>query len=760
MKEDTSLEDLIEQFLDRCRSGDAPDAGSFAAEHPGHSAKLLEILPLMLEMEGLRCEKTQKIFPLSSHAPNLPDSDYKLLRKIGSGGMGVVFEALQISLNRKVAVKLLSSSLLADALQREHFENEARVIAMLHHPNIVKILSAGCSPERCYYAMELIEGKGLDQCSFNDPREIARIGLQAAKALAYAHSCGIMHRDIKPANLLLDANGEVHVSDFGLAFVLRGDNEIVEREGSRSGTLRYMSPERLTDGVNTFSSDQYSLGATLYELITKSPLLPERSPKELMERICREPVPPLQCAEPDLAAIINKSVSYHPGNRYRNMDELAEELQHFLNHEPVHAAAPSPVRRLVLWAKRKPAVAVLAFAALSCAAAFVIALAEGYRRTADALNLAKKNAAVADATLSQVFARVAEQPPSQKNTLLLSALLPYYQMIAGERNLPDSKISEANAILGECALRAGSYALAGEAFRNMMKFRTNAFPLNQLAAALKKQGKEKESTELSRQVAARFSGSEKAEDRFEAVRALLALSGSPESKERSQAFRILEDLLANHADNPDYRFLYAQLLGGNPRLFRNKRIPGVEPNAVILLLQLADAHPERPEYGLALVELMLRKFRYARSFRERERQEAADAVNLSERLLGRWPNDPQIVSAVVQLHRRYLELLRRRGEDAGVRKGTDRLLGILEILFYNPEISDSVKEHLLHLQFRHLDLFRRGNRTEEATLLLEKIKRELDYYHGPELPEFRKKLEAETERKPDAVSNSKYERSR
>lgn len=746
MNEEISLEDLIELFLDRCRAGSTPDAASFAAEHPEHSAELLKILPLLLEMEGLGHEKTQKISPQPSQAPNLPDSDYRLLRKIGSGGMGVVFEALQISLNRRVAVKLLSSSLLADALQRERFENEARVIAMLHHPNIVKILSAGCSPERCYYAMELIEGKGLDQCTFSDLREIAGIGLQAAKALAYAHSCGIMHRDIKPANLLLDAAGEVHVSDFGLAFVLRGDNEIVEREGSRSGTLRYMSPERLADGVNTFSSDQYSLGATLYELIAKSPLLPERSPKELMERICREPVPPLQCSEPDLAAIINKSISYHPGSRYRSMDEMAEELQHFLNREPVHAASPSPAKRLVLWTKRKPAVAALTFAAFSCAAAFVIALAEGYRRTADALEQAERNAAVADETLSQVFARIAEQPPSQKNTLLLSTLLPYYRMIAGERNLPDSKICEANAIIGECALRAGSYALAEKAFRSMMKFRTDAFPLNQLAAALKKQGKAEEAEELSRQVAARFSGSEKAEDRFEAVRALLALSNSPESKERSQAFGILEALLADHPNHPEYRFQYAQLLGGNPRLFRNKRIPGIEPNAVVLLLQLADAHPERPEYGLALVELMLRKFRYARSFRERERREAADTVTLSERLLGRWPNDPQIVSAVVQLHKRYLELLRQRGKDAEAGKETNRLLGILEILFYNPEISDAVKENLLRLQFRHLELFRRSGRTEDAALLLEKIKRELNHYHGAELPEFRKKLETETGR--------------
>lgn len=417
--------------------------------------------------------------------PDLEGDDYRLIRRLGSGGMGVVFEALQLSLNRKVAVKLLSPLLLQDAAQRIQFEHEAHVIARLHHPNIVRIFSATCRPGCCYYAMELIEGKSLDGCEFSNPYEIARIGLQAARAIAYAHRCGILHRDIKPANLLLDEAGEVHVSDFGLAFLLQERNEVIEKEGAQSGTLRYMSPERLVHGVNTFSSDQYAFGVTLYELVAKSPPFPGIAPEELMERICREPVPPLKCIEPDLAAIINKCVSFRPESRYRSMDELSEDLLHFLNHEPVGASSPSPSRRLQLWMKRKPAVAVLSLAAALCAAAFVVALAAGYLQTASALKLAENNAAVADAVLSQVFTRIVEQPPSQKNTQLLSALLPYYRMIARGKNLPESKVCEANAVIGECALRTGSYALAEKAFRNMMKFRKDAFPINQLATALK-----------------------------------------------------------------------------------------------------------------------------------------------------------------------------------------------------------------------------------------------------------------------------------
>lgn len=218
----------------------------------------------------------------------------------------------------------------------------------------------------------------------------------------------------------------------------------------------------------------------------------------------------------------------------------------------------------------------------------------------------------------------------------------------------------------------------------MMKFRKDAFPVNQLATALKKQGKDKEATELFRQVADRFAMSERAEDRFETVRALLALSGSPESVERSRAFGMLETLLEDDPDHPEYRFQYAQLLAGNPRLFRERRIPGIEPNAAVLLLQLAGAYPERPEYGLALVELMLKKLRYARNFREHNQRELADTVNLSERLLGRWPNDPQIISGMVRLHARYIGALRREGKDAWARRESDRLQGILEVLFTIP----------------------------------------------------------------------------
>ena len=178
-----SVEEIASEFLERRQAGEDLKTEDFLAEHPEHADELRGLLDLMLDMEKISPDQTRKSAPPQPERTNLPDSDYRLVRKIGSGGMGVVFESIQVSLNRRVAVKLLNSSLLTNDNQRALFENEAKVIAMLHHPNIVKIYSAGCSEERCYYAMELIDGKGLDRCHFDDLRGLARIGLQAAQAL-------------------------------------------------------------------------------------------------------------------------------------------------------------------------------------------------------------------------------------------------------------------------------------------------------------------------------------------------------------------------------------------------------------------------------------------------------------------------------------------------------------------------------------------------------------------------------------------------
>ena len=249
-----------------------------------------------------------------------------------------------------------------------------------------------------------------------------------------------------------------------------------------------------------------------------------------------------------------------------------------------------------------------------------------------------------------------------------------------------------------------------------------------------------ESERLSRKVISKFEKSEDKTERFEAVHALLALSDAPDSNERSRAFRILEGLLGSQPDHPEYRFLYAVLLSGNPRLHNSLRIPGVEPNAVKLLTRLAEDHPERPEYGLALLDIARRKFRLRRASRSESFGED-EAIQLSIRMLGCWPNDPQIVSAVVNLHSGYIDFLRKQGEEKKIRKENERLLGILEVLFYNPDISDTVKEELIQLQLRRLRMLRRHSLGTDVEDLTDKIKRELENYRGPRRDEFRNQLD-------------------
>ena len=686
-----TFEELVDLYLDRCHLGDAPDIAVFAAEHPEHAAELLETLPLLNDLETIGDAARGRSVATTAELPELPGSDFRLLRKIGGGGMGVVFEARQLSLDRRVAVKLLASSLVSNAARRAQFEREARLVATLRHPGIVKVIAAGQSAGTCYYAMELIDGERLDRHAFTDDlRVLADVGLQAARALAYAHAHQVMHRDIKPSNLLLDRNGVVHIADFGLACALEDGRDAIDRPGAQNGTLRYMPAERLIHGISSFLGDQYALGATLYELIARHPILAERSSARLFRRICTAPVPPLSCAEPDLAAIVNKCVAYDPRDRYPSMDDLAEDLRRFLDHEPV-LAAPTPARRrLALWVRRKPLVAALsAFAAVSALCA-LCALAVGYLRTADALRRAERNAALAGAALSGVFRSVENQSPSRRDTQLLSELLPYYGELARRQDMPPDKIAEANRILGTCAFRTGNYALAERAFRHLTTARTTAADRNNLADALRRQGRTDEANAIYREVADGFAASTNATDRFESVRALKALAQDDyDSPDRVRAFQILADLLKESPRDPDYRYQYALILGANPRVFSALRLPGLKPNPTQILSQLADEYPDRPEYGLALVDLVERRLRATRRPRAEDLYDFSNAMERADRLLGRFPNMPDVVSAVIRMRDAYVNFLRRIGSATAANQLQTRTTGILEMLAHSPEAPDS-----------------------------------------------------------------------
>ena len=730
MNDDTTFEDLIEAYLEMFRGGTAPEIGDFAHLHPEYADRLAELLPLMVKMENCAADTRRDHAASGGEFPDLTGSDYRLVRKIGAGGMGEVFEAMQISLDRKVAVKVLSPSLTADPAQREQFENEARVIAMLHHPNIVKIYNAGVSADRCYYAMELINGTGLNHYGNNAPREVARLGLQAARALAYAHRCGVLHCDVKPANLLLDTQGEIHIGDFGLAFVLKDAAGKPGKPGMRSGTLRYMPPERLKHGVKSFAGDQYAFGVTLYELIAQAPALQEQNPQKLIDRICAGPLPPLQCAEPDLAAIVNRCVSFDPAARYPGMAEVVADLEHFLRHEPVSAADTSAFRRFRLWSKRKPAVAALSLLALTAIAAFAAAVTVGYVRTNSALKLAEKNAAAANAALSDIFAHIEHRAPTSSGSELLSRLMPYYQDIAEQRNLPQSEIADMNLLIGTAAMRSGNYPLAENAFRRADELRSDAATLNLLAAALRQQGKTLQADQLSHQVISDYPRS------CEAVAAYQSLG------EYGAAFDLLRSLLLNEPENPDYLYQYVLLLETQPGIAASDPVAGVDPDPPAILGKLAKQYPDRLEFSLAFVDLMSRRLNTLTRFAQQDRQSLEQALALADHLLARYPNMPEAAGAAVDLYNAYITRLRRSGDQAAVRSESARLQGMLEILYRSADAPDEVKETLLAMQLEQLEQMSAPPRNQTGSIqeLAAKIRNELNDYRGDRLAEFQAKL--------------------
>jgi WD40 repeat protein len=288
--------------------------------------------------------------------------DYELLEEIARGGMGVIYKARQISLNRTVAVKMILGGRLASTADVQRFRTEAEAAANLDHPHIVPIYEVGEQSGHHYFSMKLIEGGSLAQTKF-DQRQAALVMAKVARAVHHAHQRGILHRDVKPSNILLDSDGEPHVTDFGVAKRFEGDSSQT-RTGTIIGTPSYMAPEQAEAKKSlTTGTDVYSLGAILYELLTGQPPFRSETPLDtLLQVIGREPVRPRAvnaAIDPDLETICLKCLEKEPARRYDSAAALADDLERWLRGEPIEARPSTPWVRTVKWAKRKPAVAAL-----------------------------------------------------------------------------------------------------------------------------------------------------------------------------------------------------------------------------------------------------------------------------------------------------------------------------------------------------------------------------------------------------------------
>jgi len=379
---------LFERFLDAIEAGDEPDFAALLAEHPEQAAALSllherwerldtamdQLMPAALAEESYfhaLMSARESLGPAPAlqrrHAGEVL-GDYRLLRRLGGGAMGEVWEAEQLSLRRRVAFKLLRPE-QASAERAHQLAEEARAGGCLDHPGIVTVYAAGEIEGVPYIAQQLV-GDGLTLADVlthlrrretrrpQHDRRMARLLLDVASAMQAAHAAGILHRDLKPSNILIGTDDRPRVSDFGLAVAL---HDLPAGHPGLVGTCAYMSPEQASgsEGAIDRRSDVFSLGAVLYEALTLQRAFPGEAAVDVLRRVVEEVPPDARKLQPtlpaDLAVICSKALEKRRADRYQDMAALADDLRRFLAHEPIRAAPPGALGRLRRWVVRHPA---------------------------------------------------------------------------------------------------------------------------------------------------------------------------------------------------------------------------------------------------------------------------------------------------------------------------------------------------------------------------------------------------------------------
>jgi len=494
LTEDLLLAELVEEYTDKVHAGEQPDWQAFLSAHPEREEELRRLLPALEMLGAAGRSSAEPAEREDGEAELFQDTggilgDFRVIREIGRGGMGIVYEAEQLSLKRRIALKVLPFVAMLNPRQLQRFHNEARAAACLHHNHIVPVFAVGCERGIHFYAMQYINGQSLDRwlnririggdgeftrsarsadSTLPEARQatdlvsegrmhvraVVKLGIQTAQALEHAHQNGVIHRDIKPANLLVDRDGRLWITDFGLAHC-QGEANNLTCTGDLLGTLRYMSPEQTLaqPGLTSHQTDIYSLGATLYELLTLKPVFTAENRQELLRQIAdREPTPPRRL-NPHLAleleTIVLKALSKAPSDRYATAQEMAEDLERFLEDRPIQARRPGLLERLARWTRKHKAPTAAAAVTLIALVAILSISTLMYARERD---LAVARQTLARTAVDEFYTRFAQEWLSQQPHLekaqreFLNNALSVYQQFAADKGAdPESRLRAAQA---------------------------------------------------------------------------------------------------------------------------------------------------------------------------------------------------------------------------------------------------------------------------------------------------------------------------
>ena len=404
--DECALEFVYGEVLLREALGEYPTLNEYARRFPHLHDRLVPLFEVHHALEsGRLLEPTNADSPAGLTGPAsgqaapraLPEIDgYEILEELGRGGMGVVYRARQLGLNRQVALKMILAGGHAGTDQIARFRGEAEAVARVQHPNIVQIYSVGEQDGRPYFALELVEGGSLARRLGGVPQPAARAASWArtlAGAVESAHRSGIIHRDLKPTNILIGSDGTLKIADFGLAKATGLDGGLTGTEAVL-GSPSYMAPEQASGKTRDVGppADLYALGAILYEMLTGRPPFQAMTALETLELVrAAEPVRPrrLRPSIPrDLETICLKCLEKAPSGRYHSAGELAAELGRYLGGEPIHARPLGRLAHASRWCRRRPALAAVgALAAAAICAAVALSLVYGARQARDAMAL-------------------------------------------------------------------------------------------------------------------------------------------------------------------------------------------------------------------------------------------------------------------------------------------------------------------------------------------------------------------------------------